>query len=58
MTKQYAASVLIDQQQTVSETLQDYIERFWDLLLKSSSLPPNQANDLAPVTHFIPNLYN
>ena len=40
-TKQHAASMLIDQQQKPSETLQEYVQRFSDLLLKSSGLPPH-----------------
>ena len=35
-TKQHAASMLIDQQQKPSETLQEYVQTFSDLLLKSS----------------------
>ena len=57
-TKQHVASMLIDQQQTASETLQEYIQRFSDLLLKSSGLLPHQAKDLAHITHFIHNLHN
>ena len=37
-TKQHAASMLIDQQQNPTDTLQDYVQRFVDLLLKSSGL--------------------
>ena len=58
VTKQHVASMLIDQQQTASETLQEYVPRFLDLLLKSSSLPPCQAKDLTHITHFICNLHN
>ena len=57
-TKQHAVSMLTDQQQTASETLQEYIQRFSDLFLKSSGLPLHQANDLAHITHFICNLHN
>ena len=57
-TKQHAASMLIDQQQKTSKTLQEYVQRFSDLLLKSSSLLPHQAKDLAYITHFICNLHN
>ena len=35
-TKQHSMSMLIDQQQKPSETLQEYIQRYSDLLLKSS----------------------
>ena len=42
-TKQHAVLVLIGQQQTPSETLQEYVHKFSDLLLKSSSLLPYQA---------------
>ena len=50
--------MLIDQQQKLLETLQEYVQRFSDLLLKSSGLLPNQAKDLAHIIHFIRNLYN
>ena len=56
--KQPAASMLIDQQQKSSETLQEYVQRFSDLLLKSSSLLPHQLKDLAHITHFTCNLHN
>ena len=58
MTKQHVASMLFDQQQRAYETLQEYIQRFSDLLLKSSSLLPHQAKDLAHITYFIHNLHN
>ena len=57
-TKQHTASVLIDQQQTSTETLQEYIQRCLDLLLKSSSVLLHQAKDLEHMTHFIHNLHN
>ena len=57
-TKQHAASMLIDQQQKPTETLQEYVQKFSDLLLKSSGLLPHQAKDLAHITHFICNLHN
>ena len=38
--------------------MQEYVQRFSDLLLKSSGLLPHQAIDLAHITHFICNLYN
>ena len=57
-TKQHAVSMLIDQQQKPSETLHEYIQRFSDLLLKSSGLLPHQAKDLTCITHFICNLHN
>ena len=50
--------MLIYQQQKPSETLQECIQRYLDLLLKSSRLPPHQAKDLAHITHFIQNLHN
>ena len=50
--------MLIDQWQTSTETLQEYILRFSDLLLKSSGLLLHQANDLVHITHFICNLHN
>ena len=56
-TKQHATSMLIDQQQKSSETLQEYVQRFLDLLLKSSRLLPHQAKDLVDITHFIRNLH-
>ena len=57
-TKQHTTSMLIDQQQKPSETLQQYGQRFLDLLLKSSGLLPHQAQDLAYITYFIRNLHN
>ena len=57
-TKQYTTSMLIDQQQKPSKTLQEYIQRFLDLLLSSSGLFPHQAKDLACITYFIRNLHN
>ena len=57
-TKQHVVSMLIDQQQTASETLQEYIQRFLDLLLNSSSLLPHQAKDLAHIMHFNCKLHN
>ena len=50
--------MLIDQQQRPSETLQEYIQRFSALLLKSSGLLQHQAKDIAHITHFIRNLHN
>ena len=50
--------MLIDQQQKLSETLQEYVQKFSDLLLKCSALLPHQAKDLAHITHFICNLHN
>ena len=50
--------MLIDQQQKPPETLQEYVQRFWDLLLKSSGFLPHLAKDLAHITHFIQNLHN
>ena len=57
-TKQHVVSMLIDQQQKPSETLQEYVQRFSVLLLKSSRLLPHQATDLTHITHFIRNLLN
>ena len=50
-TKQHAAFMLIDQQQKPSETLQEYVQRFSDLPLRSSSLLPHQTMDLAHTMH-------
>ena len=50
--------MLIDQQQKLSETLQEYVQSFWGLLLKSSGLLPHQAKDIAHITNVIRNLYN
>ena len=50
--------MLIDQEQMETETLQEYIQRFLDLLLKSSGILLHQAKDLAHITHFICNLHN
>ena len=49
--------MLIDQEQTAAETLQEYIQRFLDLLLISGSLLPHQAKYLVHITHFICNLH-
>ena len=49
--------MLIDQQQKPSGILQEYVQRFSDLLLKSSGLLPPQARDLAHIKHFICNLH-
>ena len=38
--------------------MQEYIQRFSDLLLKSSGLLPHHAKDLAHITCFIRNLHN
>ena len=57
-TKQHAASMLIDQQQKPYETLQEYIQRFLDLLVKCSGLLPHQVKDMAHIRHFIRNLHN
>ena len=57
-TKHQAVSMLTDQQQKPSATLQEYIQRFSDLLLKPSRLLLHQAKDLAHITHFIQNLHN
>ena len=50
--------MLIDQQEKPSETLQEYVQNFLDLLLKSSGLLPNQAKNLAHIVHFKRNLHN
>ena len=50
--------MLIDQQQKPSEILHQYVQKFSDVLLKSSRSSPNQAKDLAHITHFIRNLHN
>ena len=50
--------MLIDQQPKPTETLQEYIQTFSDLLLKSSSLLPHKTKDLAHTTHFICNLHD
>ena len=57
-TKQHAASMLIDQQQTPAETLQEYVKQISDFLLKSSGLLTHQAKYLTHITYFIHNLYN
>ena len=57
-TKQHTASMLINQQQKPTETLQDYVQRLSDLLLKSSGLLPQQAKDIAHIMHFIRNMHN
>ena len=50
--------MLIYQQQNPSETLQEYVYRFPNLLFKSSGLLPHKQKDLAHITHFIRNLHN
>ena len=50
--------MLIDQQQRPTDTLQECVQIFSDLLSKSSSILPHQAKDLAHITHFICNLHN
>ena len=57
-TKQQVASMLINQQKTPTETLQEHVQRFLDLLIKSSGLLLHKAKDLAHITHFICNLHN
>ena len=57
-TRQHVASMLVDKQQKPTEILQEYVQIFLDLLLNSSGLLPNQAKDLAHITHFICNLQN
>ena len=57
-TKQHVTSMFINQQQKPSETLQEYVQRFSDLLLKSGRLLPHQAQELVHFTHFIRNLHN
>ena len=49
--------MLIDQQQKPSETSQENVQRFSDLLLKSGGLLQNQAKDLVCTTNFMRNLY-
>ena len=56
-TKQHVASMLIDQQKTSTDTLQKYVQRILDQLLKSSGLLPHKAKYLAHITHFICNLH-
>ena len=41
-----------------TEMLWEYLQKFSDLLLKSSGLLLHQAKDLAYITHFICNLHN
>ena len=50
--------MLIDQHQRPTETLQEYVQRFSDLLLKASSLLPQQATDFIHIMHFICNLHS
>ena len=47
----------IDQQQKPTETLQECLQKFSNLLLKSSGLLPHQAKVLAHITHFICSLH-
>ena len=56
-TKQHAESMLTDQPQEPTETLQEYIKNS-NLLFTSSGLLPHQAKDLAHITQFICNLHN
>ena len=57
-TKQHAVPMLIDLQQKPSETLQEYVQKFSDLLLISSGFLLHQATDIAHITHFICNMHN
>ena len=51
--------MLIDQQQTATETLQEYIQRFLEIVTQIQWLTTmHQAKDLAHITHFICNLHN
>ena len=50
--------MLIGQQRKPTETLQENVQRFSYLLLKSSGLLPHQSKDFAHITHFICNLHN
>ena len=43
--KQHTASMLIDQQQKPAGTLQECVQKFSDLIFKSSGLLPYQAKD-------------
>ena len=56
-TKQHVASMLIDQQQKPTETLEEYVPNFWDLLVKSSGLLLHHAKYWAHITYFICNLH-
>ena len=57
-TKQHVASMLNDQWETPTETLQEYTQRFSDLPLKSSGLLLHQTKDVAHIANFICNLLN
>ena len=50
-TKQPTTSMFIDQQQKPLETLQEYVQRFLDLLLKSSGLLTTQSKGFS--AHYI-----
>ena len=55
-TKQHTASMLIDQHQKQTETLQEYIGKNSDLLLQW--LPTLQVRDLVQITHFTCKFHN
>ena len=57
-TKQHRVSMLINQQQKFSETLQEFMWICLDLLLKFSRLLHHQVKDLVHIAHFIQNLHN
>ena len=57
-TKQLAVSMLIDQQQSATETLQEYIQRFSDLLLKVQWVTTTSGKRFGPYYSFICNLHN
>ena len=56
--EQHVVSMLIHQQQKPTKTLQEYVQKFSDVLLKPNSLLPHQVQDLVHITHFICNLHN
>ena len=49
--------MLIDQHQKPCEALQEYVQRFPDILLKLNGLL-HQAKDFACIMHFIRNVHN
>ena len=49
---------MLIEQQKPTETLQEYVQRFSDLLLMSSGLLLHEAKNLTHIMHFIHNLHN
>ena len=57
-TKQHTASMLIEQQQKPSKTLQECVQRIFGLTAKIKWTITSLGKDLAHITHFIRNLHS